>query len=320
MTRVLFDQFDAMGSTVDVVVVGTDIELLDRARHRIAHLERRWSRFLADSDITRINTAAGRPVQVHGDTLTLLEEMHAGLIATEGAFDPTLLAALVDQGYGASRVDERRRTSVPVDALRRGSFDEIVLDRDAHTVLAPAGTCLDPGGIGKGLAADLTVDQLLHEGARGALVSVGGDLRVVGEAPQQGGWAVDVRDARNEHCVTAQLRLVEGGVATSGIRRRHWVVPDGSHRHHLLDPETGEPAQSTCRADPGAIAEVSVVAGTAAWAEVWTKFVFVAGVAKGLARLDAIGLPARAVLATDVAVVNDCWATVAVPTDDRVAS
>ena len=307
MSRVIHDQFDAMGSTVEVVIVGDDIELVDEARSVVQHLEQCWSRFLPHSDVTRINLAEGAPVTVHADTIALVEAMREGMVATDGAFDPTMLAALVDHGYGASRKGEPRSTMLPRNPRRRVAADLLEFDRLAAVVHVPAGTCLDPGGIGKGLAADLTVERLLGRGAVGALVSVGGDVRVAGEAPQEGGWRVDVLHADHEW-VTAQLRLADGGVATSGTARRRWHDDEGVSRHHLLDPQT-----LRSRPDTGelAVAEVTVVAVTSAWAEVWTKYVLVNGAPEGLARLDALRLPARAVLSSGVAVVNQSWGAVA---------
>ena len=92
----------AMGSSVEVVVVGCRPELLDVAKSSIDHHERHWSRFLPDSDISRLNHAAGSTVHIDPATVVLLRAMIDGWRATTGAFDPTLLAPLVGLGYAAS--------------------------------------------------------------------------------------------------------------------------------------------------------------------------------------------------------------------------
>jgi len=109
-----------------------------------------------------------------------------GWRVSHGAFDPTLLAPLVGLGYAASWQDSAKVTSLPGNARPRTALDELLID--GNVVVAPAGTCLDPGGIGKGLAADLVARRLLEAGARGASVSIGGDVSVRGAAPQPEGW------------------------------------------------------------------------------------------------------------------------------------
>jgi thiamine biosynthesis lipoprotein len=155
------------------------------------------------------------------------------------------------------------------------------VDRVAGTVTLPRGVGFDPGGIGKGLAADLVVTELLDSGADGACVNVGGDLRVEGRAPGAAGWVVDL-----EHPLTGRsmgaVRLRTGAVASTWRTRRTWGPPP-SPRHHLVDPATGAPARS-------GLAGVTVLAGRAWWAEVLAKAAFVDGPASGVARLQECGV------------------------------
>jgi thiamine biosynthesis lipoprotein len=291
-----------MGCAVDVVIVDGSPDLLYLARVSIEHLERRWSRFLPDSDISRLNHAAGSTVHIDPATVVLLRAMVDGWRATQGAFDPTLLAPLVGLGYAASWHDPAAVTSLPHVALRRSDLECLSLDGQLNLAAVPEGMCLDAGGIGKGLAADIVVGHLLASGARGALVSIGGDVAVRGAAPQDGGWVVGVADAMDPGIEIAHLGLVLGGVATSGTLRRSWTADDGAAVHHLLDPETGLPVRHDRE-----IVAVTVVAGTAAWAEVWTKAVMVRGAAI-LPVLDRLGLGVHMTYADGSIAVNDSWA------------
>lgn len=295
----------AMGSAVDVVVVGATSELLDLAKASIEHLERRWSRFLPGSDISRLNHAAGSPVHTDPATVVLLQAMGDGWRATGGAFDPTLLAPLVGLGYAASWHDQATVTSLPAGALPRVDLDRLLIDGEHNVVVAPEGMCLDAGGIGKGLAADIVAEQLLGVGALGASVSIGGDVAVRGEAPQPGGWLIGIADplsTSQRPAEVGQLALVEGGVATSGTLRRSWHGADGTPLHHLLDPSTSRPVHHARH-----LVSVTVVAGTAAWAEVWTKAVMVGGPAV-LATLDARGLAACVTFEDATTSTNEAWA------------
>ncbi len=218
----------AMGCAVDVVIVDGSPDLLYLARTSIDHLEQRWSRFLPESDISRLNHAAGSTVPIDPATVVLLRAMVDGWRATQGAFDPTLLAPLVGLGYAASWHDPSVVTSLPADALVRGDLERLSLDPQLNLAAVPAGSCLDPGGIGKGLAADMVVGYLIAAGARGASVSIGGDVAVRGAAPQDGGWLVGVADPMDLDIESAQLAIVLGGVATSGTLRRCWRADDGT--------------------------------------------------------------------------------------------
>jgi FAD:protein FMN transferase len=300
-----------MGCTVDVVIVGGSPDLLYLARTSIDHLERRWSRFLPESDISRLNRAAGSIVPTDPATLVLVQSMLDGWRATTGAFDPTLLAPLVGLGYAASWHDPISVTSLPPGSLPRGDLAAISLDHQGSTVSVPSGMCLDPGGIGKGLAADLVVGYLIDAGAHGASVSIGGDVAVRGSAPQPGGWLIGVVDPMNIDIETVQLTMIEGGVATSGTLRRRWETADGESVHHLLDPATGRPVVHDRE-----IVAVTVIAGTAAWAEVWTKAVMVLG-AGMLAALDELGLGAQVTYADTATVTNQSWSAYAVSGQQR---
>lgn len=287
-----------MGSAIEVLVTAEDA-LVDVARARLAHLERSWSRFLPDSDISRLNTAGGQAVEVDSSTVVLVQHLVQAARVTDGRFDPTLLPLLVDLGYGASWDDPDRFTSLAPEVRARCDLDGVLVDPVARVVRLAAGTTLDPGGLGKGLAADMVVDELLAAGASGALVSVGGDVRVGGRSPIGDGWTIAVADPNVDGRNVACMRLLDGGVATSSTLRRSWTT-NGSSRHHLLDPATGTSVAT-------GLASVTVLAGTAAWAEAWTKVVMVGGAVPSLALLDEHGLGAMAVAHDGSVMVNDSW-------------
>lgn len=255
-----------MSCPATVAVVG-ERSLLERGVRRLHDLERRWSRFLPRSEISVLNAAAGRPVRVSDETVRLVEALVRAWHVTDGAFDPTLLGALVGLGYAASRDDSTRRTSLPAGTAPRGDVAGIRVGGPAGIVVLPPGTTLDAGGLGKGLAADLVVEELLAAGARGALVEIGGDLRVDGEPPDgDRGWTIDVTGP--QRVALTRVVLASGAVATSSTRFRRWTTDRGAERHHLVDPATLRP----CRTD---VVSCTVVAGTAAWAEGFAKVGFV---------------------------------------------
>jgi thiamine biosynthesis lipoprotein len=117
-------------------------------------------------------------------------------------------------------------------------------------------------------------------------VSVGGDLRVAGDGPD-GAWTIAVEHPHDRARPCAALGLADGGVATSTPAARRWHDA-GPERHHLLSPTTGLPS-------PAPIASVTVAAGTAAWAEAFTKVPYALGAVAGAMALDAAGVAALVV-------------------------
>ncbi len=249
-------------------------DLADRAVSRVADLEGRWSRFLPTSEISALNRAGWATVSP--DTFGLLDRAVLAWRRTNGRFDPTRLDALERLGYdrpfdqlgpiGRPAPTLLRRTrpvppsravdaGAPVDSLPTGCAG-IVLDPFTRTVVLPAASDrqgdggtdtrsigFDPGGIGKGYAADLVVEELLNAGAAGALVNLGGDLRVEGTPPSGPSWVVEVGEVAWAPEPLAVLELERGAVATSTSLRRRWnMAPDTDARAPVRNrPPSGRP-------------------------------------------------------------------------------
>ncbi len=288
-----------MASELQLALVGeppgpawwrSTVDLLD-------HLEARWSRFLPDSDISRLNVAAGHPVQVDPTTITLLTAMTEAWHATEQRFDPSTLRALMAAGYRSSIDDPRRVTLLPPGgALLAGphvghvsggpTLDHVEIDPHSCTVRLPAGLSVDAGGIGKGLAADLAVADALRSGAEGVLVSIGGDLSMGGRPPD-GGWIVAIEQPELERGTLGSVAVPGGGVATSSTRSRRWQR-FGRPRHHVIDPWTGEPSTTD-------LSSVTVLARSGWLAEVHATAAILAGRSQVVEYLDRHELSGLAV-------------------------
>jgi thiamine biosynthesis lipoprotein len=250
--------------------MGTDVLLvadadLEPAEALVHALEQRWSRFLPDSELSRLNAAAG-PAVVSPQTYEVLALAVDAWRRTAGRFDPTVLAALAGLGYDRSfelvaAVGDVAPRPAPVPGCQ-----DVVLDDDLRLVVRPPGVTFDLGGIAKGHTADLVVDALLAAGATHALADLGGDIRVTGGRA----WLIAVADPHHPDRVLATLGLVGGAVATTSRTRRAWTTVDGARHHHVIDP-------ATARAVDRGLAAVTVVAGSAAEAEVLAKAAFVAG-------------------------------------------
>jgi len=264
-------EFRAMGTDVHVLVVDGDDADLHWARAEVDRLEGLWSRFVAHSDVSRINHNPDTWVDVAPETLHLLGAAVDAWSDTAGAFDPLLGAQMEALGYDRSfeRVDQAGAgATCPPPPPPRRHHDDLRLDEGRGRARIEPGRALDLGGIAKGWTADGLVAALLARGAGGACANLGGDIAVGGRAPAEDGWyvAVDHRVASELHRVIA---VPSGGAATSTTLRRRWAGPGGDDRHHLLDPSRS----TSCH---GTLVEVTTLAASAARAEVLTKVAFVA--------------------------------------------
>ena len=232
------------------------------------------SRFRDDSELTALNRLAGtgQVVEVSWRLRTAVAAMHRAACITDGRFDPTVLGVLEAIGeHGASLPvsnDGDRDASTGWSPGR--SAPALERPRPILTPVEP----LDTGGIGKGLALRWAARRALERLPTGAalLLDAGGDVVAAGGATTNA-WQVGVEDPLAEGAdgePIAVVALSDGAIATSSVRVRNWLGPDGTPVHHLIDPETRLPART------GLLA-VTVAGPDPAWAEVWTKALFLAG-------------------------------------------
>jgi len=270
--------FRVMAAHAHVILVDPAPGAEGYARSRLQQLERRWSRFLPGSDISRLNTMPNAFAIVSADTIDLLATMKHAWRLSNGRYDPTMLSAINAAGYSKS-IDGSGRRSARAGSRARGcTIADVAIDLATSSVVVPAGIGLDPGGIGKGFAADIVVAELLAGGTGGALVSVGGDLAAAGTSPTAEGWYVAIEDPFDPSRDLTTLALDVGGVATSSTLSRTWVK-GGSRRHHVIDPTT-----QTCATTD--LAAVTVIARAGWEAEVHATAALLSGAERALDYLE----------------------------------
>lgn len=261
MEKILIDKFRAMGSEFFVKIISDDTSLLAMVKKEVEKLEAKWSRFIGDSEISLLNNGSVMPVMVSDETRDLVLKMLNGYRITKGIFDPTVLPRLIEQGYKNSLSDPKKSSQIKADA--KWPIDFLKTEVSGNLVFLPTGTTLDPGGIGKGLTADLICTQVMSKGALGCLISAGGDIRVKGAGPHQGNWILAIEDPIDKNSVISQVQIQDGAVATSSRLKRKF----SEKSNHLIDIRTGKSANESVQA-------VSVISSTAALAEVLCKLPF----------------------------------------------
>ena len=243
---------------------------LEAARRFIEDCERRFSRFLPDSEVSRLNRSAGgwRPASL--DLIDMLVQSMAFHRETGGLFDPSVLPDLKRAGYDRSmdEIREHGASGPPTPFQTRGHLREIEIDAESGWIRLPAGVEIDLGGIGKGWIVEKAA-ALLSQTTNACAVSAGGDILFRGYPGEGTLWQVRIEDPWDPAREVARLEVGPGAIATSSVVKRSWVQ-SGVRRHHLIDPRTGEPTQ-------GDWASVTVLAPEITTAEVYAKALLIGG-------------------------------------------
>ena len=241
--------------------------------HRI---DRAMSPFKEDSELSRINREAHQaPVPVSAEMARLIVRAAEFSELSGGAFDITYAA--VGHLY-----DYRNRVRPSDEELEKAraaiGWRGLVLDSQARTVrFARPGMRIDLGGFAKGHAVDNAAAILRRRGIAHAMVSAGGDSRVIGDRRGRP-WTIGVRDPRRPSQVAAVLPLEDVSISTSGDYERYFDA-DGTRFHHLIDPATGK--------SPREIQSVTILADDGLTSEALSKIVFVSGVERGMALVES---------------------------------
>jgi len=280
---------DALGTSARVAVWPAEglAAVLAAVDTELERLDGQASRFRADSELSRIHRAPGPVHQVSDGLAEAIGVALAGARWTRGLTDPTVGGALIALGYDRDFAAIRPGTRPP----RAGpgpvpGWRSVRLD--GTSLRLPDGIFLDLGATAKGLGSDRAAAAAGRAcGRGGVLVSLGGDIAVAGPPPR-GGWPVAVADSCDPGGEpTGQIvRLMTGGLATSSVTCRQWER-DGRPVHHIIDPNTGFPANGPWRT-------VSVAAASCAEANAAATAAIVAG-ADAETFLAETRLPARLV-------------------------
>lgn len=299
---VLRSEFGVMGNTAKITVVGGSQQHLVFAQERLSQLEQMWSRFLPHSEISQLNSAQAKPVVVHRETISLVKYMIAGRRLTHGLFDPTILPALIASGYQASITNPMHITLLPDGVKFNQSLDLITMDEQELTISLPKNVTLDPGAIGKGLAADIVATELMQQNVSGVCVNVGGDLRCIGIGDFNDEWTVGIESPIFQGEIISVVSLRDGAVATSSVRAKLWQH-DGASKHHVINPNTG----LSRKVETKSLLQVSVLAHECVWAEVFATALLVADSGMNFSIIDENDIAAFVVRADGDTAQSSNW-------------
>jgi len=278
----LYHRFRAMNTSILLAAESRyPLQIFEIAQQYIEQSEERFTRFKETSELSALNRSAGEWFDVSPDMLDLLITALACHYATNGIFDPAILPDLKTAGYTQS-FDQLREhgvdpTSDQMTHSKRQPFSAIELDSLHGRVRLPEGMQIDLGGIAKGWIVEKAARHMAKH-CTACAVNAGGDMFLIGKPQGQTSWEVALEDPRDPIQDLMVLEVEEGAVATSSVVKRSWQQGE-KKRHHLIDPRTGEPAETPWLS-------VTVFAPQAVQAETFAKSILIAGPNQAQALVD----------------------------------
>ena len=268
-----FFKFRAMNTDVLLAAEGEGASAgMQVTRAFIDECEQRFSRFLPASELSELNRSTGDWFEASNDLMEMLLLSAQYHKETRGLFDPSILPDLKRAGYDRSldelRANAGQAIANPSRRTARPAFADMIFEASRNRVWMPRGLELDLGGIAKGWIIQKAA-HLLHSFAETCAVSAGGDILFIGRPSDGSDWDVYLEDPRDPAQMLAQLHIPSGAVATSSIMKRTWSQGEWV-RHHLIDPHTGEPAETDWLC-------TTVLTPDIVAAEVYAKAILIAG-------------------------------------------
>jgi FAD:protein FMN transferase len=214
--------------------------IAEAAEGEVVRIEKRYSRYEKNSELSRINAAAaqGQDVRIDEEASGLIDYAKACFLKSDGAFDITSGVLRKAWDFSATRPPDQASIEPLLPLI---GLDQIKL-ADGTLHFSQPGQELDFGGLGKEFAADRAAEVCSELGAAHGFVDLAGDIRVIGPQPDTSPWIVGIRHPRDPAVVIAKVALAEGAIATSGDYERY-LDSEGRRYCHILDPRTGWPVQ-----------------------------------------------------------------------------
>lgn len=292
-----------MGTITDFTVFSEDAEEAEEAillgKDILVEIEEKMSLSIDTSEVNEINMQAGiKPVKVSDDTFEVIK---AGLYfseLTDGRFDISI--APVTELWNIGQDNQRVPDSEEIEqALSLVNYRNIRLDEESKTVyLEKKGMKIDLGGIAKGFAADQVAAGFKEFGVDNALVSVGGNIKVIGKNIQRNrSWRVGLRhprEARGSHF--ASTALEDGQTVVSSGDYERYFIQDEIRYHHIFDARSGRPSNSD-------VIGVSIITDNSMFADGLSTTIFLLGSEEGIQLIDTIDGVEAVIVTEDLQVI-----------------
>jgi thiamine biosynthesis lipoprotein len=244
---------------------------IDAVLDEMRRVDRDMSTYKPTSEVSQVNAkAAAAPMQISEELFDLLTQAAEYSRITDGAFDITYASV----GYMYDYRQHVKPDQAQIDkALPAVNYRHVILDPKARTVkFSQPGVRIDLGGIGKGHAVDRGIALLRARGIGHALVTAGGDSRLIGDRFGKP-WVIGIRHPDRKDEVIARIPLEDAAISTSGDYERYFEE-NGVRYHHIIDPHTGQSARK--------VRSATIIGPTATRTDGLSKTAFVLGAEKAI--------------------------------------
>ena len=236
----------SMDTQIELTLYGEDCsEALNKAEAEINRINQKYG--IANFDITTLDDE---------ETQELLKTAEKINKSTDGAFDVRVAPLVRIWGFYSSEFGEKNHR-IPTESEIKEAMEA-----------SEAGVYLDFGAIAKGYCGDKLVEIIKAEGVESAVMSLGGNVAVVGKNPDGNPWTVEIQSPFDES-IYATITASDKMIVTSGDYMRYFEK-DGKKYHHIINPATGYPAESD-------LTSVTVIADSGAYADALSTALFVMG-------------------------------------------
>ena len=270
--------FQTMGTQAYVELWAEDDklgkDLLLAVQHEFERINQLMSPYIDSSELSLLNRdAASRPVTISNELYQLLQQAEQLAKLSDGAFDISFASV----GFSYDYRQHIKPSAAELEAQRSLiNYRHIQLLADNQVKFSLPGLKIDLGGIAKGYAVEQAIGLLATAGIKHALVTAGGDTRLLGDKRGRP-WQVAIKHPRKEDGIVAQLPLTDSAISTSGEYER-FFIEDGVRYHHILDPKSGQ--------SPSGLMSVTVLGPDSTRTDAMSTTLFVMGLKRGIAFIE----------------------------------
>ncbi|MGN0398639.1 MAG: FAD:protein FMN transferase [Blautia sp.] len=235
--------FDTMISIEIMEEKDRGTELLEECWSMCETYEKIFSRTRKDSELYQLNHRDTQEVQVSEDLFRLLSYGKICYERTEGKFDISVapLSDLWDFKGDSRRIPAEQDLTT---ALEKVGYSSVQLQEPDRIIFENQDTMLDVGALAKGYIADRLKEYLVSQNVEKGWINLGGNVLTIGEKENGVPWRIGIRKPFGEDGeICAYVEVEDCSIVSSGIYERYFEK-DGVLYYHVLDPDTGYPAET----------------------------------------------------------------------------
>ncbi|MEJ6951602.1 FAD:protein FMN transferase [Natronospora cellulosivora (SeqCode)] len=269
-----------MDTFIQMQLYGTENpEVINKSFDRLREVENLFSKNIETSDVYRINNNAGQEVEVHANTIKIIQKAKEYSELTSGKFDVSIGPLLELWGIGTENPRVPREEEIE-EAKAKVDYRNIEVNEEKQTVRIQENMKLDLPAIVKLGYSGSELREIIRdaEDLPAAFISLGGDVLVFGDKPDGSTWRIGIQDPRIQQYrgnLALAVELTGDNIITTSGNYERYFIEDGELYHHIFDPDTGRPVQNNLRS-------VTLITDNSFDADVFATSLYIMGLEKGM--------------------------------------